>query len=465
MLLLAACTAQEVAPASPQARAGVYAVPVLPTLPASVVDAPISYALAPLRAALEQSVPRRFGNLEQRHRVGGNARRLVAFTATRTPFRVTFADGRATLEATVSYQARGWYRPVIGPTVSASCGTGDTMPRITVRLVSDVALSGAWQLGTTTRLVSAQPTTDTKRDQCTVTFLDIDVTDHVIRALEGAVRQRLPGVDRKLARIDVKARVTRWFGLLQRNIRVTDSLWLQINPDRVGLGKVSLIDSALVAEVRLTAHPRLVTGPAPVPTANPLPPLGRPIGEVGDSARLHIEGLLGYPEASAALQRELAGRRFSRFGRAVRLEQVRLYPLADGRVVLAVRVVGGVRGEVFLVGTPQLDTATRTLTVPDLDFDVATSDALVAGVAWLKKADLVAQLRQSARFPLDTLLEETRRRVEQSLNRDLTEGVRLSGAVRTGRLVDAIVHPLWLIVRAEAAGTLALDVDRPLRRR
>lgn len=465
LVSLNACTPEDIAPASPVARPGPHVVPTLPTLPASVVDAPINYAIGPLLRALEDAVPRRFGDMSQRRNIGGNTRRQVAYAAVRTPFRVTFEDQQVALETTLSYQARGWYRAPLSPDVSASCGTGDTMPRVTVRLVTTLSLTKEWQIASHSRVASVKPTTETRRDQCTVTFLNINVTDHVVGAITGTVARHLPAVDRRVARFDMRSRMVRWFGLLQRNIRVTDSLWLQLNPEHVGVGvkAVELVDSTLVIPVRLTAHPQLISGLAPPRTIVALPPLGEPLKDVGDSARLHIEGLLDYTDATAILQRELGGRRISRFGRYITIDSIRIYPLTDGRVVLALRVGGGVRGDVFLVGTPQIDFASRALVVPDLDFDVSTNDALVRGLTWLKKGDLVMRLRNTARFPLDKVLEETRQRVEGALNRDLTTGVHLSGSVRAGRLVDAIVHPHWLVIRAEAAGTLALDVDRPIR--
>jgi hypothetical protein len=102
------------------------------------------------------------------------------------------------------------------------------------------------------------------------------------------------------------------------------------------------------------------------------------------------------------------------------------------------------------------------LIVPDLDFDVSTGNALIQGLAWLRKADMVTQLREQARFPLDTILEETRAKVERAMNRDLTQGVQLSGTVRTGKLLDVFGQARWLVVQAEASGTLALDADRAL---
>lgn len=432
-------------------------------MPVSIVDAPISYALEPALTALEQAVPTRFGDLDKRVQIPGNKRQQVAFAATRTPFAVKFDGQKLTLTTTVSYTGRGWYKPVIGPTLSASCGTDGSPPRLNVVLSTDIGLNPEWILESRSRVASLRASSSDVRDACLVTFLKIDVTDQVIRAVRPLLASKLPALDRKIAAFDVRKRVEKWYGMLQRPIRVRDSLWLELSPEQLRLGEFSLQDSALVATIRLYAHPRLVAGPQPIEPTSPLPPLSPALKEVGDSARIRIEGLLPYDVASSTLSRELIGRKFRRFGRSVRLDSIAVSPLDDGRVVLAVRVSGDIDGTAYLVGTPQLDQATRALIVPDLDFDVSTSNALVQGLAWLRKGDMVAQLRKQARFPLDTILEETRTKVEGALNRDLTSGVELSGTVRTGRLLDVLVHPRWLVVRAEAAGTLALAVDRPIK--
>ncbi len=459
---LSACRSESLTPSAPTSRPGQRKIPELPSMPVSIVDAPISYALEPALTALEQAVPRRFGDLDKRMPIPSNKRQQVAFSATRTPFAVKFDGTKLTLTTTVSYKGRGWYKPIIGPTLSASCGTDDSPPRLQVVLNTDIGLNPAWILESHTRVTSLRPASEEVRDACLVTFLKIDVTEQVVRAIRPLLASKLPALDRKIMAFDVRKRVDNWYGMMQRPIRVRDSLWLDLAPEQLRLGDFSLRDSALVATVRLYAHPRLIAGPQPREPRLPLPPLSPALKEVGDSARIRIEGLLPYDVASATLSHEIVGRKFRRFGRSVRIDSLSVSPLDDGRVVLAVRVSGDISGTAYLVGTPQVDQVTRALIVPDLDFDVSTSNALVRGLAWLRKGDMVTQLRKQARFPLDTILEETRAKVEDALNRDLTDGVQLSGTVRTGKLLDVLVHPRWLVVQAEAAGTIALDIDRAI---
>lgn len=463
--LLTACGDNQLAPVAPTTvtSAPRTAQEALPPLAPSVVDAPIAYALEPMLSALEKAVPRRFGDINRRIRSSSNPRQSFAFEATRTPFGVEFDGKQFTISTVVSYEGRGWYNARLAPEVGASCGTDGTRPRLRVVLSTDVTVSREWTVLSKTRLKSLRPLTETERDQCRVTMLQIDMTDRVVNALRPQLMKRLPDVDQKIRRFDLRSRVERWYNLLNKSIRVRDSLWLMLAPEDVRLGGLRLEDTALVADIRLFARPMLIAGPRPANVTSTLPALITASRDVGDSAHLRLEGLLGYDVASATLTKELAGRRFSRYGRHITIEQVRLYPLGDGRVVLAVRVGGNVVGEAYFVGTPQVDAASRMLSVPDLDFDVATADALVQGMAWLKKADLVTQLRARARVPLAPLLEDTREKVEGALNRDLADGVTLSGEVETGRILGVFADPQWLIVRAEATGSLGLGIDRELK--
>ncbi|MEO7359046.1 MAG: DUF4403 family protein, partial [Gemmatimonadaceae bacterium] len=136
--------------------------------------------------------------------------------------------------------------------------------------------------------------------------------------------------------------------------------------------------------------------------------------------------------------------------------------LGDGRLAVGVRFSGSVNGEGYLVGTPKFDPSSNMLYVPDLNFDVATSDRLVQSIAWLKKQDVIDQLREIARFPLEDVLADTRNKVEEKINRELTRGVHLNAKFKTGRVIDVVALERAMIVRAEAVGELGLVLDREL---
>ena len=161
----------------------------VPPLPASVVEAPITYDMSGAMDSLERAIPRSYGDIAQRVQAGTNRRAHFAFSVSRAPFRLR-VDGRTvSLSTVVEYEARGWYLPLIGPEMSAACGTGGVpRPRIAATLISSADITPDWRLRTRTRIGRLEPVTDSARDRCRVTVFRIDITDRVVEATRQAAR-------------------------------------------------------------------------------------------------------------------------------------------------------------------------------------------------------------------------------------------------------------------------------------
>ena len=108
-----------------------------------------------------------------------------------------FATGREMhLRATLAYQARGFYKPPLGPTISAGCGNAKERPRIVVELATPLSLTKDWHLVSNARLVAIKPASTEGRDRCDVGILHTDVTDRVIGAAQSALAKKLGDIDR-----------------------------------------------------------------------------------------------------------------------------------------------------------------------------------------------------------------------------------------------------------------------------
>ncbi len=199
---------------------------------------PIAYDFSPVLRTVEQIVPCTSGRLDSVRAVPNDDRRHYAFEATRGPF-TAFADGNQLhLRTTLTYAARGYLKPVIGPTVSAGCGKGQERPRIVVEVATPISLSPGWHLTSKARLVTVEPASTEPRDHCDVTFLHRDVTPQVVEAARSALTGQLAGIDARISTVDLTSHATGWWRMLARPIKLSDDVWLTIGPERLRLGRV-----------------------------------------------------------------------------------------------------------------------------------------------------------------------------------------------------------------------------------
>jgi hypothetical protein len=455
---VAGCSGDKVAPPVPTATAAW--VDTLPPVPTSYLDVPVRYDLARALAWLESAVPPVIGNIDERHRASGNQRLKYAYSLRRRPFSINIEGRTARLAAEFDYQVRAWYNPPLLPEISASCGTDDDKPRPRARLAveTNVELTDQWTLRPRTRAL-AEPLTGTERDQCAVTAFKVDVTDKVLGAARDALQEELSEFDRRLAAFDLPGEASRVWKVLSTPLKLTDSLWLTINPATVRIGLLAVRGDTLVTTVGLSANPRVIGGAQPEFVERPMPP---PQDSTARPPVLHLltEGRMPYDVASAVLSRELRGTRLRVAGRRLTVDSLHLLGVGDGRIAVGLTVHGAVDGTLYAVGHPLLDPTTAELYMPDLVYDVGTRHLLVGTLAWLASGTVEEFLRHRVRIKMAPVIEEGRQLLERELNRELVHGVTLRAKVQGGRVYGVRAAPHALLARAivSGQGELVLDV-------
>lgn len=430
-----------------------------PSAPAlSRFSVPLEYDVTAVLRLVDQVVPKTFGSMDSIRAINGDSRKHYAFEATRGPF-TAFATGREMhLRATFAYRARGYYKLGFAPTISAGCGSAKEQPRIVVELATPLTLTTDWHLRSRARLVTIRPASTEGRDRCDVSILHTDVTDRVIAAARTAIVAKIPDIDRKVATVDLTGRVTEWWGLLNRPIRLTDSVWLTLHPEQLRMGTVRGEAKVLTVPVSLDARPRIVTGQEPQLRRVALPPLGK--DTVTDGFRIEMDGLIDYATATRAVTSALAGRRFTRAGRTVAVDSVTVLPASRGRLLLAIAFAGDATGRLQLIGTPRYQASAGIVDVPDLDFDLDTDSKLVQGFAWLRSDELRSTIRQRAQVPVQPALAKGRELLLSGLNRKLGDAVTMSATVDSVAVKGLFVTRDALVVRAEASGQAGFTVKQ-----
>lgn len=455
LALVASCTreAPSTSPEPPDAAPA----PAPPEL--SRFSVPLEYDFTAVLRLVEQIVPTKFGSMDSVKTVGDDTRKHYAFEALRGPF-TAFAEGNLLhLQATFSYSARGYYKPLIGPTLSGGCGNDKERPRVVVELATPIGLSNDFHLVSKARIVRVEPASTTQRDRCDVSILHHDVTDRVMDAARAGLTSQLPNIDKKVASVDLTEHVAEWWAMLAHPIKLREGVWLLLGPERLRVGHVSGRKKIIVVPVSLDARPRVVTGTSePVVVSSALPKLER--DSASEGFHVVIDGVVDYGVASRELTAALAEKSFTQSGKTITVQQVNVLPKSKGRLALSVSFTGDANGTVELVGTPQIDRARSMIAVPDLDFDLQSDSKLLQTYSWLKSDDLRAEMRKRARISMTPALDRGRALLLEGLNRKIGDALTLTATVDSVAERGLFVTRDGLIVRAEATGKAGVSVKQ-----
>ncbi|MCI0434814.1 MAG: DUF4403 family protein [Gemmatimonadetes bacterium] len=457
VVVLAACESRSIDAPPPVIAEGEGQAPTA-AQPPSYLSAPVEFDLRPVLAELEQSIPRRIGSIDAdtRVQVGTSPTVWLAAELERGPITFSFGDSTVSAATIFRYRGRAWVRTLFAAP-SFSCGMEGQRPRMRVGVATMWGLTPEWRLRTRSRITVLEPVTRAERDQCEVSFLNIDVTGKVVDAASKGLRAALRTADQRIGRLELRDPVSHLWSTIQKPISIASgTLWLEIRPEAVWLGDVTARDSSIAARLYLRASPRIVSGTS-TPDTTPLPPL-EPMSGV-DSVSVFMEGLLRYADANRILDEQLSGTSVRVGWRTVRIDEVEAMHGGAGRLILAVDLRGRARGRVYVVGTPKFDPLTDLITIPDLGFDVNTESYLDGTLAWLAQSALLGRIRERAKIPASSLLDMAVDLANEEIDRQLTGGVWLRGRVGTARTIHVRATAEGIAARAFGAGQLRLELS------
>jgi hypothetical protein len=452
-----ACAGKSTAAASTSSEIADISAPPPAPAPRSRFSVPLKYDFASILRVVERAVPVSIGSMDSVHAVASDSRRHYAYAATRSPFTAYAAGDSLHLKATVEYSVRGYYKPIVGPTMSAGCGDGADKPRLVIELTTPISVSDDWRLITHAEIARIAPATTESRDRCDVSILHRDVTERVVAAATSGLRRHLGDIDNRIGEVDFRSHAVEWWRLLAKPIRLTDDVWLVLGPERLRMGHVHGTGSVLTVPVSLDAHPRIVTGnAAPDVTAPELPSLGH--DSIANGFHIVMDGVIDYISASQAVTRALRGHPVTTAGRTIRIFAVNVLPASGGKLALGVSFTGDAKGTLLLVGTPSYDKKHRLVSVPDVDFDLTTDSQLLDAYAWLRSDVLRNTLRQNAHWSAAPAIDRGRSLLGQGLNRHIGSAMTLSANIDSVSVTGLYVTRTGIVVRGEAMGRAGVSV-------
>jgi len=426
----------------------------------SVVNLPVTVSLAQVAAQVEDKVPHGQNKEDEWQPIGNFAVVGTVYVKEmweRDPLKLNIHDDHVDVSAHVRYRARLAAHPCV-PLAGCrwvelgSCGTHSQMPTMDIGLRTTLSYSRDWTVVAKTRPFPVQPGV-----RCRLTEAKIDVTERVQKLVQDVLDRAAPQIDAKLQEaVELRRRVEDIWSDIQQPIRASNDVYVLIQPESLAATQPRGKGTTLSTNVAVVVRPRVVIGDRPPVKELPLPPSGRVAP--GRGFQLQLTAELPYTVVDSMLKKKLVGHTFDARGHQVSVVGARLYGSGE-RVVLQVRVKGDARGTIYLVGTPQFDPVTRTISVPDLDFSVESRQLLPHVADWLMGDKLRDDLRDAARFELGDRIDRIRGDVDRALNRNLGRSVRMSGGVDALRPLGVFVFSNSLSAVVAADGHLQIHVD------
>lgn len=431
----------------------------LPPLTESVIHIPVKIVVKPFLQQAEQMAPKEITSDGWPAYMQSGCDFRYKYRFIRSGFQFSCLNNRVTMTMNGKYQIAGSKTVCVlgqsvSPWINGSCGFGDEpMRRVHIQLVSDLKFTSDYRLQTRSRVEKVQAI-----DKCTVTIFNNDVTQQVMDSIAASVNFYGAQVDQTLRDLRFDEVLNPVAERAGKKIPLSTYGYMKLNANSLKLGAINLTGDTLKFIAGISCFPEISSDSINNAITQHLPPLSGVVN--GDGFQLTTNAEYDYRTIDTLLTRTLRGREFDVKGEKISISGVEVSGLDQYKVRFKVNFTGTKKGTLFLTGTPELDPVSQQLQVPDLEYDLNSSSlVLVVGKTFFNR-QILEGLRQQAKINVRDLYLKNKARIDAQLNREVMEGIQMTGSTRELRLTGLVINRDNVQVQAQVSGIANLVISK-----
>lgn len=337
------------------------------------------------------------------------------------------------------------------PRVYLSCGDDEPMRRFTLDYSTSIKVGSDYTFNTSTSLKKFQ-----LLDPCQMTIANIDVTSDV----EKEIKKQLVGlqseIDKQFKAIDIKSSAKEAWDLLQDPNLVPGYGYLNLNPSSLALGDIKLVDKKATLGLSIDISPSFTTE-KPVVNKLSLPVLGSSTKSSGLNFGLDV--VLSYDSLTSFVRQSFVGQIFEVKRKKIKVDDIQVSGSKDNRIVLKTTISGSKKGTIYLLAQPVLNDSLKRMELRNVDFDVETKSLLMKSAKWFFNSKIIDLIEKNGNFDYTSMVEDMKTEVNNSLNQEISKGVKMNGAINSIELKQLYYTTSHLVLRARLSGNLKLILE------
>ena len=327
-----------------------------------------------------------------------------------------------------------------------------------ITLVSDVALSN-WKLNTKTEFKSLDwnesPTTIVMGKTIPITYL----INPTVKLFKSKIERKIDEAIEKS--MDFKPNVLDALEKICTPFQMNEAFesWLRIVPIELYATDAKFKKETITLEMGLKCNMETLIGQKPVTKFDRNKIVLKSVTQMPNKIATNIAAVSSYQDASKIITKNFAGQEYGNGSKKVTVQNVSIWH-KNGKMVIALDMLGSINGTVYLAGYPQFNETTKEIYFDQLDYVLDTKSKLLKTANWLAQGMILRKIQESCRYSIQPNLEEGK----QSMMNYLKNYSPMPGVFVNGKIDDIQFQKIQLTNKAIIAfikvnGNVKVSVD------
>jgi hypothetical protein len=411
----------------------------LPELPLSELDIPIQIAAAPIMAKAEKLVPSEFTSDGWPELLHPSCDFRYKYRFVRTSLQISSTNNQVSIRFGGNYQVSGskclcTAGIPVTPWISGSCGfQPQPLRRVNMALTTNLQFLPNYTVRTVTSINQIQPL-----DKCQVSVFSSDITQLVMDSIRSSLATFSSAMDQTIAGLSFTNFINPLRDSSYKKVAIGNYGYLLLNPTAFRIGQLNYAKDSFSISLGISCRPQLCSDPVNLTAIPPaLPALLQT--ENRNGFRIYFNMNYDYDFLTRMLRDSLHNKVFDYKGRTIVVKDATIKGIEDQKIEIRIDFAGSNHGSIYLRGTPVLDTAKQTLSIPDIQYSFEGEDLALKIGRSLFRNKIRKTIQGNSYLDITAFLTANRTMIDQQMNREWIKGFRSSGTLKEAKVLGLLV--------------------------
>ncbi|WP_396138298.1 DUF4403 family protein [Flavobacterium sp.] len=235
--------------------------------------------------------------------------------------------------------------------------------------------------------------------------------------------------------------------------------WFKMVPIELYVTDAKLSKSKITMNMGLKCNMQTMVGQQPKNGFDASKIVLKPVSDIPEKTTASVVAVSTYESASKIVTKNFQGQEFASGSRKIVVQKVDLWH-KDGKIVIALEVLGSINGTIYLSGIPNYNAITKEIYFDQMEYVLNTKSILMKSANWLMQGTILKKIQENCRYSIKGNLEEGKKSMNPYLaNYSPMKGVFVNGTLNDFEFEKVELTDKAIIAFITTSGKMRISID------
>ena len=235
--------------------------------------------------------------------------------------------------------------------------------------------------------------------------------------------------------------------------------WFKMVPIELYVTEAKLTKTKILLNMGLKCNMQTMVGQKPKSGFDASKIALKPVEKIPDNTTVSVVAVSTFESASKIVTKNFQGQEFASGSRKITVQKVDLWQ-KDGKMIIALDVLGSINGTIYLSGIPNYNPITKEIYFDQMEYVLNTKSVLMKSANWLLHGTILKSIQANCRYSIKGNLEEGKQNMKPYLsNYSPMKGVFVNGTINDFEFEKVELTDKAIIAFITTSGKMDIKID------